>query len=45
MVRYMRHYPLQGFISHKFGLRNVDAAVQKSIEPESMKVVIDPWDV
>jgi len=45
MVRYMRHYPLQEFISHKFGLRNVDAAVQKSIEPESMKVVIDPWDV
>ncbi len=45
MVRYMRHYPLQEFISHKFGLRNVDAAVQKSIEPDSMKVVIDPWNV
>jgi L-iditol 2-dehydrogenase len=45
MVRYMKHYPLQDFITHKFRLKDVDAAVQKSIEPDSMKVVIDPWDV
>jgi L-iditol 2-dehydrogenase len=45
MVRYMRHYPLQDFITHRFGLKDVDAAVQKSIAPDSMKVVIDPWDV
>jgi threonine dehydrogenase-like Zn-dependent dehydrogenase len=43
MVRYLQHYPLQDFITHKFGLQDVDAAVQKSIEPDSMKVVIDPW--
>jgi len=45
MVRYMKHYPLQDFITHKFRLKDVDAAVQKSIEPDSMKVVIDPWNV
>jgi len=45
MVRYMRHYPLQEFITHKFGLRDVHAAVQKSIDSDSMKVVLDPWDV
>ncbi len=45
MVRYMRHYPLQEFITHKFGLRDVHAAVQKSIDADSMKVVLDPWDV
>src|SRR5580692_11326152 len=43
MVRYMKHYPLQDFVTHRFGLRDVDAAVKKSIEPDSMKVVIDPW--
>jgi threonine dehydrogenase-like Zn-dependent dehydrogenase len=43
MVRYLQHYPLEEFITHKFGLQDVDAAVQKSIAPDSMKVVIDPW--
>jgi len=45
MVRYMQHYPLQDFVTHRFGLRQVDDAVKKSIEPDSMKVVIDPWTV
>lgn len=45
MVRYMRHYPLQEFITHKFGLRDVHVAMQKSMEADSMKVVLDPWDV
>jgi threonine dehydrogenase-like Zn-dependent dehydrogenase len=45
MVRYMQHYPLGDFVTHHFGLRDVDAAVKKSIEPDSMKVVIDPWAV
>jgi threonine dehydrogenase-like Zn-dependent dehydrogenase len=43
MVRYMRHYPLQEIVSHRYPLREVEAAVQKAIAPDSMKVVIDPW--
>ncbi|HEY1656701.1 MAG TPA: zinc-binding dehydrogenase [Candidatus Sulfotelmatobacter sp.] len=43
MVRYMRHYPLADFVTHRFGLRDVDAAMKKSMAADSMKVVIDPW--
>jgi len=43
MVRYMKHYPLREFVTHRFGLRDVDAAMQKSVEGESMKVVLEPW--
>lgn len=43
MARYMRHYPLREFVTHRFGLRDVEAAVQKSMEAESMKVVLEPW--
>lgn len=43
MARYMKHYPLREFVTHRYGLRDVDAAVRKSMEPESMKVVLDPW--
>ncbi|HEY2456377.1 MAG TPA: zinc-binding dehydrogenase, partial [Candidatus Acidoferrum sp.] len=43
MVRYMKQYPLREFVTHRYGLRDVEAAVQKSIEPESMKVVFEPW--
>jgi threonine dehydrogenase-like Zn-dependent dehydrogenase len=43
MVRYMKHYPLKEFVTHKYSLRDVDAAVKKAIEPESMKVILDPW--
>jgi len=43
MARYLKHYPLQEFVTHRFGLRDVDAAVKKSIDMESMKVVLDPW--
>jgi len=43
MARYMRHYPLREFVTHHFALRDVDAAVRKSIAPDSMKVVIEPW--
>jgi threonine dehydrogenase-like Zn-dependent dehydrogenase len=43
MARYLKHYPLQEFVTHKFALKDVCAAVNKSIEPESMKVVLDPW--
>jgi threonine dehydrogenase-like Zn-dependent dehydrogenase len=43
MARYMRHYPLREFVTHRFALRDVEAAVKKSIAPDSMKVVIEPW--
>jgi threonine dehydrogenase-like Zn-dependent dehydrogenase len=43
MVRYMKHYPLREFVSHRFGLRDVLAAMQKSMDGDSMKVVLEPW--
>lgn len=43
IVRYMKHYPVREFVSHRYRLDDVDAAVHKAIAPESMKVVIDPW--
>ncbi len=44
MARYMEHYPLREFVSHQFGLRDVEEAVNKSVAPDSMKVVINPWE-
>ncbi|HKV43147.1 MAG TPA: zinc-binding dehydrogenase [bacterium] len=43
MARYMQHHPLREFVSHRYRLEDVEAAVLKSIAPDSMKVVIDPW--
>jgi threonine dehydrogenase-like Zn-dependent dehydrogenase len=43
MARYMKNYPLQEFVTHRFGLRDVDLAMKKSVEAESMKVVLQPW--
>jgi threonine dehydrogenase-like Zn-dependent dehydrogenase len=43
MARYMRYYPLHEFVTHRFGLRQVEAAMKKSMAVDSMKVVIDPW--
>jgi threonine dehydrogenase-like Zn-dependent dehydrogenase len=43
MARYMRHYPLREFVTHRFGLKQVETAIKKSMTQESMKVVIDPW--
>ena len=43
MARYLNQYPLREFVTHRFGLRDVEAAVQKSMQPESMKVVLEPW--
>jgi threonine dehydrogenase-like Zn-dependent dehydrogenase len=43
MARYMRRYPLKEFVTHRFGLRQVEAAMKKSMAADSMKVVIDPW--
>jgi len=44
MARYMKHYPLREFVTHRYGLRDVEAAVHKSMKAESMKVVIEPWN-
>jgi len=43
MARYMRQYPLAEFVTHRFGLHDVEAAMKKSMAADSMKVVIDPW--
>lgn len=43
MARYMRQYPLGEFVTHRFGLRQVEAAMKKSMAEDSIKVVIDPW--
>jgi threonine dehydrogenase-like Zn-dependent dehydrogenase len=43
MARYMKNYPLVDFVTHRFALRDVEAAMQKSMAADSMKVVIDPW--
>jgi len=43
MARYMKNYPLGEFVTHRYGLRDVDAAMKKSVEAESMKVVLEPW--
>jgi len=44
MARYANRYPLAEFVTHRFGLRQVDEAMRKSMAPDSMKVVIDPWN-
>jgi Zn-dependent alcohol dehydrogenase len=43
MVRYAKQYPLGEFVTHRFGLTQVDDAMKKSMAADSMKVVIDPW--
>lgn len=43
LARYMQHYPVREFVSHRFPLRDVEAAVLKSVAPDSMKVAIEPW--
>ncbi|HTU42515.1 MAG TPA: zinc-binding dehydrogenase [Candidatus Aquilonibacter sp.] len=43
MARYMKHYPLRQFVSHRFALKDVSAAMQTAIAGDSMKVVLQPW--
>ena len=43
MARYMKHYPLQEFVTHRFGLHDVEQAMRKAMAADSMKVLIDPW--
>jgi L-iditol 2-dehydrogenase len=43
MARYMQTYPLREFVSHRFPLRDVEAAMHQAVAPDSMKVAIMPW--
>jgi threonine dehydrogenase-like Zn-dependent dehydrogenase len=43
MARYMHSYPLREFVSHRFPLQDVEAAVHKAVAQDSMKVAITPW--
>ena len=42
MVRYMKQCPLTEHVSHRFDFRDVQAAMQRSIWADSMKVVLEP---
>ncbi|HTV60881.1 MAG TPA: zinc-binding dehydrogenase [Verrucomicrobiae bacterium] len=44
MARFMKDYPLREFVTHRYGLRDVEKAMQKSMEAESMKVILEPWN-
>jgi threonine dehydrogenase-like Zn-dependent dehydrogenase len=43
MARYMKHYPLREFVTHRFRLSEAETALHKSLEADSMKVVLEPW--
>lgn len=43
MARYMKQYPLRKFVSHRYGLNSVEAAMQKAMAADSMKVVLEAW--
>jgi threonine dehydrogenase-like Zn-dependent dehydrogenase len=43
MARYMKHYPLREFVTHRYALRDAETALHKSIEADSRKVVLEPW--
>ena len=43
MARYMKHYPLREFVTHRYALREVNIAMERAIAPESLKVVLEPW--
>jgi threonine dehydrogenase-like Zn-dependent dehydrogenase len=43
MARYAKDHPLAEFVTHRFGLRQVEEAMKKSMAEDSMKVVLEPW--
>jgi threonine dehydrogenase-like Zn-dependent dehydrogenase len=43
LARFQHEYPLADFVSHRFCLDDIDQAVRTSVEPDSLKVVVDPW--
>jgi hypothetical protein len=49
LPRYQKQHPLGEFVSHRYKRGGMHAAMQKSMEPGSMKVVMEPgvkrsWD-
>ena len=42
LERYADRYPFEEFVSHEYGLADADAAMHMSMNPESLKVVINP---
>ena len=42
MERYADRYPLEDMVSHEYALADVDAAMQMSMSPQSLKVVMTP---
>ena len=43
MARYRKSYPVDEFVSDRYPLDEVTRAVERSIQPDSLKVVINPW--
>jgi hypothetical protein len=43
LARYHRSYPVDEMVSDRYPLEGVDAAVNQSVHPDSLKVVIEPW--
>ncbi len=43
MARYRKTYPLDELVSDTFPLERADGAVKRSMDPDSLKVVMDPW--
>jgi threonine dehydrogenase-like Zn-dependent dehydrogenase len=42
LERYADRYPFEEFVSHEYALADVDAAMQMSMNPQSLKVVMNP---
>ena len=43
MARCRKLYPLDDLVLHRYPLEQARSAVEKSMEPDSLKVVLDPW--
>jgi len=43
LARYRDSYPVDELVSDVFPLAAVEAAVERSVHPDSLKVVISPW--
>ena len=42
MEKYHDKYPFEKLVTHEYALKDVDAAMQKALSPDCMKVVIKP---
>jgi Zn-dependent alcohol dehydrogenase len=42
LERYSDRYPFEDFVSHEYALQDVDTAMQMSMSPQSLKVVMNP---